>query len=76
MKNPVIQRLVLGILRWFAVTTLPLVTISMVWCATLGAFDFFACMHSGAVMFFTAMFSVAGILIAIGVDEEGQSLLN
>tara|TARA_R100000951_G_C2648692_1_gene183572 strand:+ start:2677 stop:2901 length:225 start_codon:yes stop_codon:yes gene_type:complete len=70
MRNPVIKRIILGILRWFAVTLIPLVTISMVWCATLGAFDFFACMHSGAIMFFTAMFSVAGILVAIGVDEE------
>ena len=70
MKNSVIKRIIRGILTWFAVTTLPLVTISMVWCATLGAFDFFACMHSGAVMFFTAMFSIVGILVAIGVDEE------
>jgi len=70
MRNSVTKRIMRGILTWFAVTTLPLVTISMVWCATLGAFDFFACMHSGAVMFFTAMFSVAGILVAIGVDEE------
>ena len=70
MKNSVIKRIIRGIMTWFAVTTLPLVTISMVWCATLGAFDFFACMHSGAVMFFTAMFSVVGILVAIGVDEE------
>jgi len=70
MRNPVTKRIMRGILTWFAVTTLPLITISMVWCATLGAFDFFACMHSGAVMFFTAMFSVAGILVAIGVDEE------
>jgi hypothetical protein len=70
MRNPVTKRIMRGILTWFAVTTLPLITISMVWCATLGAFDFFACMHSGAVMFFTAMFSVAGILVAIGIDEE------
>ena len=72
MRNPVIKRIILGILRWFAVTLMPLVTISMVWCATLGAFDFFACVHSGAVMFFTAMFSIAGILIAIGVDEDNN----
>lgn len=70
MRNPVIKRIIRGILTWFAVTMLPLITISMVWCATLGAFDFFACMHSGAVMFFTAMFSIVGILVAIGVDEE------
>lgn len=72
MRNTVIKRIILGILRWFAVTLMPLVTISMVWCATLGAFDFFACVHSGAVMFFTAMFSIAGILIAIGVDEDNN----
>jgi hypothetical protein len=70
MRNSVIKRIVLGLLRWFAVTSLPMVFLTFVWCATLGAFDYWTIAHSSFSVLFTGLCSIAGILTAIGIDED------
>lgn len=70
MRNPIVRRIILALLRWFGCAVLPVIFLTIVWCATLGSFHYWSIVHAEATIFFSAMSTLAGIFIAIAFDAN------
>ena len=70
MRNPIVRRIILALLRWFGCAVLPVIFLTIVWCATLGSFHYWSIVHAEATIFFSGMSALAGIFIAISLDAN------